>query len=451
MRGRVLRKVLAVTVAVAALTGCTGRVGTFEGVASLPLPGGVSTGSDSYTITVKFSDVTNLVPHAAVKLNNVTVGTVTEIELEGWHAKVTCELKGKVDLPDNAVAKVAQTSLLGTKFVRLAPPSSVQPRGGLSGGDVIPLARTGRYPEVEEVLSALSLLLNGGGLKQIKTITEELNAVLDGREARIKDLLHRLDTFVSALEEQKSEIVRALEGIERLSATLKEQKRTIADAVDRIEPALEVLNKQQDRLTKTLVALSDLGDVATEVIKKSRKDLLANLRNLEPILAKLADAGAALPKALELIATFPFPRTTKKAIAGDYVNLKVTVDVDLRTILNNLLGGVPYAQDTPPVARPPGQRGGNNGGGKDAGSPATPSSSGSGQTRSPLSPPSPSLPGNTGGNGGTEQPADPGGDSGGEGLRPPQPGGESEGRPSQQDGQGGQQDDLLDLLLGGGS
>ena len=48
----------------------------------------------------------------------------------------------------------------------------------------IPLERTGRNPEVEEVLGALSLLLNGGGVAQLKTIASELNMALDGPRGR---------------------------------------------------------------------------------------------------------------------------------------------------------------------------------------------------------------------------------------------------------------------------
>ena len=42
------------------------------------------------------------------------------------------------------------------------------------------ISRTGATPEVEEVLGALSLLLNGGGLEQIKTIIHELDQALSG-------------------------------------------------------------------------------------------------------------------------------------------------------------------------------------------------------------------------------------------------------------------------------
>ena len=59
-------------------------------------------------------------------------------------------------------------------------------RGRLGDGDNIPLADTGRNPEVEEVLGALSFLLSGGGVAQLGTIIEELNHVMSGREERLR-------------------------------------------------------------------------------------------------------------------------------------------------------------------------------------------------------------------------------------------------------------------------
>lgn len=386
-----------------ALSGCG-----FRGIHSLPLPGGAGTGGDAYTVVIEFSDVTALVPQSAVKRNNVTVGTVTDIELEGWHARVTARIKEDVRLPANASAKVAQTSLLGEKYVQIGQPSAGKPRGQLEDGGVIPLARTGRYPEVEQVLSALSLLLNGGGLAQLQTINNELNAALSGREDAIRDVLSKLDTFVGGLEEQKAEIVRALEGLERLTGTLADQKKTLANAVDRIEPALEILNEQQEDLTKMLVALSDLGEVATRVINESKQDLLANLRNLEPILDRLEASGDDLAEALPLLATFPFPSTTRQGIRGDYVNLSVTADLGVQTLLNNLdLSG----------SGPPGKGAqessgsGENGASEGEGSPPGSSSSpGQGPSSESSSSPSPGA----GQDGGRESSG--GGDSGDGGL-----------------------------------
>ena len=48
---------------------------------------------------------------------------------------------------------------------------------------MIPVSRTTSNATVEEVLGALSLLLNGGGIDQLHTITTQLDAALIGQRA----------------------------------------------------------------------------------------------------------------------------------------------------------------------------------------------------------------------------------------------------------------------------
>ena len=71
----------------------------------------------------------DLVPQSAVKVNDVTVGAVDKITLDGWHARVRLRLRDSVKLPDNAVAELRQTSLLGEKFVSLSPPPDLAAAG----------------------------------------------------------------------------------------------------------------------------------------------------------------------------------------------------------------------------------------------------------------------------------------------------------------------------------
>jgi phospholipid/cholesterol/gamma-HCH transport system substrate-binding protein len=337
---------------------CVGSLTACEGIYDLPLPGGAATGSDAYRVTVDFADVLDLVPQSSVKVNDVTVGAVDAIRLVGWHARVTLRLKKSVHLPDNAVAELRQTSLLGEKFVSLSPPTTEPPQGRLGDGDTIPLQRSGRNPEVEEVLSALSLVLNGGGVAQLKTINVELTRAMAGHEEDIQGAVRQLDTFVGGLDADKSEVVRALDGLDRLSARLAAQKRDIATAIDDLGPGLKVLADQRAQLTRMLTALSDLGRVGTRVISASKADTLANLRALQPILTKLAEAGANLPGALEMLVTYPFPQAATGAVQGDYTNLRITADLDLRTILTNLNGGkaprLPSLPSLPPVPNPTG-------------------------------------------------------------------------------------------------
>jgi phospholipid/cholesterol/gamma-HCH transport system substrate-binding protein len=54
---------------------------------------------------------------------------------------------------------------------------------------------------------------------------------------------------------------------------------------------------------KMLTSLSNLGDVAVNVINASRDSLVTNLRNLQPILTELAKAGNEIPRSLQILSS----------------------------------------------------------------------------------------------------------------------------------------------------
>jgi phospholipid/cholesterol/gamma-HCH transport system substrate-binding protein len=313
-----------------ALSGCD-----FD-VYSLPLPGGADLGDDPYTVKVDFRDVLDLVPQSSVKVDDVTVGKVTDIDVEGYHAQVTLAVRGDVKLPDNALAEIRQTSLLGEKFVSLKPPEAGA-TGELSDGDEIGLDRSGRNPEVEEVLGAMSLLLNGGGVAQLKTISTELNNALEGREGDVRSVLNQLDTFMEQLDENKQDIVQAIESLNELAISVNKQRGSIELALDEMPEALASIERQRDDLVKMLRALNDLSSVATRVIRESKTATIDSLRSLDPMLTKLAEAGDSLPKAFQVFLTYPFvdevvgknPAQARDLHMGDYTNLSVQMDIDL--------------------------------------------------------------------------------------------------------------------------
>ena len=74
MTGRRFAAVLAA--AALTLSGCG-----FKGLYTAPLPGGADIGDNPYTVYAYFENVLDLVPQSSVKVNDVTVGKVTEISL----------------------------------------------------------------------------------------------------------------------------------------------------------------------------------------------------------------------------------------------------------------------------------------------------------------------------------------------------------------------------------
>lgn len=326
---------LAGLIIAATTTGCG-----WSGLNENPLPFAAGNGDDAVTVTVYLANAVNLVPNSEVKVNDVTVGSVRRIQFDDWRARLTVGLEPDVRLPENAQARVGQKSLLGAEFLELAPPTTERPHGRLADGAVIPLARTGRYPETEELFAALATVLNGGGLSQISTITTELNNAFNGRESDVRQLVAHLGTLIGTLDAQRAKIVAATEGVNELAGTFADDRKTLSAALETLPRAVDVLRDERDQLTQTLDSLSDFGDSTTELLNTNRVKLRRNLENLRPILHELGDAGSALTNFLSAI-TFPFPlEGLIKSAKGDYLNLFLTVDVTTTAITRDLLGGI---------------------------------------------------------------------------------------------------------------
>lgn len=328
-----------VGVLVSVLGGCG-----FAGMQDLPLPGGPDVGDDPITVTAEFTDVLSLAREATVKYDDVTVGKVAEITRDGWNARVTMELRDDLDLPGRVTARIAQTSLLGEKYVALeAAPGAT---GRLADGTAIPLADTSRGREVEEVLGALSLLLNGGGLAQLRTISAELGDAFGDTEVT-KRFLRELTAFVGTLDRNRGTIIATLENVDRLSRQIAEDRQVVQDALSTITPAVRTLAQQRTRLVRMLDHLAGFSREATALVRTSSRDLLADLEALEPVLTQLQAAGDDLPRVLETVLSFPFPDEVLDAVKGDYVNLDVLVDLAPLTLLGNISGDNEALSDVP--------------------------------------------------------------------------------------------------------
>ncbi|RJQ79684.1 MCE family protein [Pseudonocardiaceae bacterium YIM PH 21723] len=308
---------------------------------------GCSVGGDQYEVTAEFESAGNLVPRAEVKLDDVNVGSVRAITLDGWRARLTLQLDSTVDLPANAEVRIGQRSLLGGQYVELRRPAT--PQGKLRAGETIPLARTGSYPETEQLLAALGMWLNGSGLAQVQTIVRELNTALGGREQATRELLTQLATTTSTLRGQTQDLVRLIDAVDGLAGSLAQQRDQLGAAVDRIAPAVTVLAQQRDQLAKLLEAVQRLCTVGNRVLRETTVDTVAIVRDLQPILTQLQAAGDALPESLTvLLSGIPLDQY-ERVLRDGRLNLFITLDLSLPSLGRSLL---PPLQAANPLLAP---------------------------------------------------------------------------------------------------
>jgi virulence factor Mce-like protein len=345
------RRLLAGSCVVLTATSCS-----FQGVNSLPLPGTQGHQPNAVVYHVEIANVGALERNSPVMIGDVTVGSIGKMTVKGWHADVEVSLRPEALVPQNAVARVGQTSLLGSMHLELDPPTGQAPLGRLAPGATIPLNQSSTYPSTEQTLASLSLVVNGGGLGQVGDIIHNFNAALSGRQSQVRDLLSRLDELVGTFDGQRDRVIATLEALDRFAATLSGQHDVIEQALRAIPPALDVLLRERPRITTALEKLRVFSDTATRLVNDTQGDLVRNLQNLEPTIRAIADVGPELDVALAAAPIFPFNQNLiDRALRGDYFNLFAIIDLTAPRLKRTLFLGTRWGQEGMPLVPAPGE------------------------------------------------------------------------------------------------
>jgi phospholipid/cholesterol/gamma-HCH transport system substrate-binding protein len=332
---RIANRALALVMVALVLSSC----GSWKGIANVPLPGGPGTGSNKMTIYVQMPDTLALNVNSRVRVADVYVGRVREIALKNWIATLTLDLEPNIKLPVNTLAKIGQTSLLGSQHVQLDAPPDPSPQL-LRNGDTIPLKNSSAFPTTERTLASIATILRGGGIQNLDTIQTEINNLLTGRADQIREFLNRLDTFTDELNKQRQDITRAIDSTNRLLAIVAQRNDTLDRVLTEFPPLIKHFADTRDLFADAVEALGRIGVAADNALAPSSANLHTNLQNLQRPLKQLGRASPYLVGALKLILTAPFSiENVPKVVRGDYMNLSPLIDLTLSAIDNGVLSG----------------------------------------------------------------------------------------------------------------
>src|SRR6478735_6287749 len=331
--GMIAWRGLVLLVVAMTLTSCGWR-----GIANVPLPGGPGSGSNKMTIYVQMPDTLALNVNSRVRVADVYVGRVRSIELKNWVATLTLELQPDVKLPKNTLAKIGQTSLLGSQHVQLDPPPN--PQGELKNGDTIPLQNSSAFPTTERVLASIATILRGGGVQNLETIQTEIFNVLNGRGDQIREFLNKLDTFTDELNQQTQDITRAIDSTNRLLSIVAQRNDTLDQVLTEFPPLIKHFAETRDLFADAVQALGRVSVAADNALAPASDNLHTNLQNLQRPLKQLGLASPYVVGALKLLLTAPFSiENVPKVVRGDYLNASLMVDLTLSALDNSVLSG----------------------------------------------------------------------------------------------------------------
>ena len=321
------RALAATTVPVGALTAGCGL--TLEDV---PLPGLVD--GPTYAVTIEFADALNLPVDAPVKLDGATVGQVTAVEAGDYVAEVELALSTSVRLRDSSRAEIRLTSPMGTAFVQLLPGETGPV---LADGATLPVAATGSAPDVTDLLSALSTVVTGGSFADISTIIDQLNVALTGNAGDVRRLLRRLDTAVTDLDADFPRIDRLTTSLDRLTTRLAGDLPEITRSLTTLTGLVTSFDQQRAQLVTAMESLSRFDAVATPLTAAVRDDLVAQLKDMKPVLRTLLAGRDDIDGVMTGLVAFA--EGSDKASPGDFANFDLTFLFDLKALVAT--GGAP--------------------------------------------------------------------------------------------------------------
>jgi len=335
---RATRRSLALLTIALVLTAC----GSWRGIANVPLPSGPGTGG-GMTIYVQMPDTLALNVNSRVRVADVEVGTVRRIELRDWTPVLTLALEPGIELPTNTIARIGQTSLLGSQHVELDPPDDPSQQM-LRDGDTIPLDQAEAFPTTERVLASVGTILTGGGIPNLEVIQTEVYNMLSGRAPQIRDFLTKLDTFTAELNAQRDDLTRAIDNSNELLTIVANRESTLDRVLTEFPPLIEHFAETRDLFADAVLALGRVSEATDTYLGQASDPLHTNLQNLQRPLRELGRASPYLIGALKLMLTAPFNiENVPKVVRGDYINVSLLLDLTLSAIDNGFLSGTGVA------------------------------------------------------------------------------------------------------------
>lgn len=305
-----------------------------------------------------FEDASPLIKGNDVKMGGVKVGSITSIEVEDGKAKVGLSLDEEVlPLHKDAEARVRPLGLLGERYVEIQRGSADS--GAMEDGGEIPVSRTSRATDLDEVLNAVDDPTSTALAALVTTLGEGVKGNGGDIDEAVKALapalgdVGQLSSILNGQTDVLNELVASLEPVSRaLAAGDGEELDTLVDSADKLLGATAKQEKNLDSTIRelpsslkearqTLRSLSAATDATTPNLKALRPTT-SKLSTLSQELTAFSEATDPALKGLDPVlsqaeALIADARPLAKSLSAQSGDLRTTVH-QAKPVVNELLG-----------------------------------------------------------------------------------------------------------------
>lgn len=239
------------------------------------------------TLYATFDDVQDLARGHYVEMSDVPVGSVTDLELDGYRVRVRLDVDEDRAIPAGTRALIRRTSLLGANFVELVPPDGGQPGPALEDGDEI--TDTASQVELEELTARAGGVIGAIDAQALSGTIGAADRALSGRGEEIGELIGQARDIVSTVQDQQAALIGTIDALGALGAQFAPAADDLASLIDSLDQATTTAAANRDRAVVTAEALVELARTTTdEVLVPHTEAILDLFDQADPVLAAIA-------------------------------------------------------------------------------------------------------------------------------------------------------------------
>jgi phospholipid/cholesterol/gamma-HCH transport system substrate-binding protein len=260
---------------------------------------------EGYQVKVPFQEATQLAVESDVRISNVSVGKVKEIELadEGPNrdlAVATIELDDQyAPIPENTKAQLREKTLLGETYVELTQGDRDGPK--VPEGGSLPPAQVTPSVQLDEIFRAFDSRTR----LAFQTWMEQAAVALTGRGADLSAAIANLEPFAAdanrvlrVLDTQESAVKGLVNNTGVVFEALSERRGQLRGLIENAGTVFATTARRNQDLRRAFVALPTFLDESRLTL--NRLDEFA--ANTDPLITQLHPAARELSRTLRQVA-----------------------------------------------------------------------------------------------------------------------------------------------------
>lgn len=260
-------------------------------------------------VTADFVDTTGVYVGNEVTYLGVKVGEIVEVEPHGTTMRIVMHLEKDTELPEDAGAQILQGSLVTDRFVELGPAYTGGPR--LRDGANIAAEHTRSPATVDEIARSIDDLVlaldtdlaGGAGRKGVGEALEVTATALKGNGPHLRRALAESRDALAMINAKDGDISAVTANLLTLTEVLAERDRRIRTFTDAAADTTAVLDDQRQELVAALEGLDELTALADDFLRDNGEVISDDLEDLVEVVGVVRGHQDSLEEAFDVMPT----------------------------------------------------------------------------------------------------------------------------------------------------